>query len=461
MRQAEFPPRGSGIAGRLESPPAEQWITPNALGPALDWKPGMLLLGKWNGRLIGIADDRHVMTMAGARNGKTTSALIPNLVRYPGSAVVLDPKGELYLNTAEARAALGQQVFALDPFGVTGVRSARHNPFTEILKARTEHMAADTALFADALIISNDKDPHWTESAKNWIKGLALHLLSGTLLGGPVPTIRQLRQLMHCTPAEMDDLYAAMADSDAFDGIVSNLGSAFMGKREAGGRELASIVSTAHEQTAPLDDLYAVTDESDFDLGDLSKGGMTIYLILPGMRMGTHARWLRLVVQQALAAVERNPVPRGRLPVWFVLEEFPALGYMRTIESAAGLMAGYGVKLWTVLQDLSQLKTHYPKSWETFLGNAGVLQAFGNIDLTTTEYLSKLLGHTQVMERQVVRVNGSAMSSGDTGIREHPRAVNLLDPNEITRHFARETGRQLVLIPGLSPLHLERLDPND
>ena len=36
---------------------------------------------------------------------------------------------------------------------------------------------------------------------------------------------------------------------------------------------------------------------------------------LPGMRIGTHYRWLRLVIQQALNAVERKPVPRGKWPV--------------------------------------------------------------------------------------------------------------------------------------------------
>jgi type IV secretion system protein VirD4 len=144
--------------------------------------------------------------------------------------------------------------------------------------------------------------------------------------------------------------------------------------------------------------------------------------------------------------------------VWFVLEEFPSLGHMRSIETAAGLMAGFGVKLWTVLQDLTQLKTHYAKSWETFLGNAGVLQAFGNVDMTTSEYLSQRLGTTQVIERQEVRVTSSAMAHGDTGVRENLRSVRLLDPNEVTHWFARETGLQLILVPNIPPVYLQRLE---
>lgn len=453
--ETEFPPRGSGIAGRRETAPSIAWGHPWQLGPGWEWTPGKILVGQWQGRLLGRDDDRHAVTVAGSRAGKSSTVLIPNLLRYPGSALVLDPKGELARATAALRIRMGQTVHILDPFGETGAPSASHNPFDELGQGKKEHVAADAAQLADSLIISNNKDPHWTDSAKNLVRGLTLHLLSTT---ADIPSIREVRRRLNGTPTELDTLFTAMTGSSAFDGVVANIGASFLGKLEAGGRELQGILSTAQEQTAPLDDIVRITERSDFRLRELSSGRMTIYLVLPGMRMGTHYRWLRLVIQQALAAMERSPVPRGELPVWFVLEEFPSLGHMRSIETAAGLMAGFGVKLWSVLQDLTQLQTHYPKSWETFLGNAGVIQAFGNADVTTTEHLAKLLGSTQVIERQAVRLSGQAMSSGDPGVREHLRSVRLLDPNEITQFFSRESNRQLVLVPGRPPVYMERLN---
>jgi type IV secretion system protein VirD4 len=396
-RETEFPPRGSGIAGRHEIGASTRWGHPWELGASWDWSSGKLLLGHWQGRLLGRDDDRHAVTVAGNRAGKSSTVLIPNLLRYPGSALVLDPKGELARATAAHRIRMGQTVHILDPFGETGAPSASHNPFDELGQGRPEHVAADAAQLADALIISNNKDPHWTDSAKNLLRGIALHLLSTT---ANMASIREVRRRLNGTPAELDSLFSEMVGSSAYDGIVANIGASFLGKLEAGGRELQGILSTAQEQTAPLDDIVRITERSDFRLRELSTSRMTIYLVLPGMRMGTHYRWLRLVIQQALAAMERSPVPRGQPPVWFILEEFPSLGHMRSIETAAGLMAGFGVKLWSVLQDLTQLQTHYPKSWETFLGNAGVIQAFGNADVTTTEHLAKLLGSTQVIERQ-------------------------------------------------------------
>lgn len=454
MTALEFPPRGSGIEDRPESPPSQMWAHPTQLGASWDWTPGKLLLGQWEGRVLGRKDDRHVVTVAGSRAGKSSTVLIPNLRRYPGSVVVLDPKGELARATGAQRARLGQRVYVLDPFGETGVPSASHNPFSEVGMGKREHIAADVAQLADALIVGNAKDPHWTDSAKNLIKAIALYQLERDPASA---TLRQIRRALNATPAEFEKMFTAMVSSSAFDGVLANLGTALLGKQLAGGRELQGILSTAQEQTAPLDDVVGITERSDFRLTDLGAGATTIYLVLPGMRMGTHYRWLRLVVQQALNAMERSPAPRDALPVWFVLEEFPALGHMRSIEAAAGLMAGFGVKLWSVLQDLTQLKTHYPHSWETFLGNAGIIQAFGNADVTTTEHLSKMLGMTQVIERQEIRVSGGSMAQGDIGRRENLRGVRLLDAYEITQWFSRESGMQLVLMPGRPPIYMQRL----
>jgi len=426
------------------------------LGPDWTWTSGGVLLGAWDGRLLGRHDDRHVVTIAGSRAGKSSSALIPNLRRYPGSMIVLDPKGELARACAGYRRALGQRVYVLDPFGELTADSASYNPFSELGLGQPRHIAADAAQAVDALIINNQRDPHWTDSGKNLARGLLLN----TMASNPrAPSLRELRRQLSSTPAEFDAIFRQMTESSAFDGIVANIGASYLGKQESGGRELQSILSTVQEQTAPFDDLFHVTDRSDFRLADLNSGKMTIFLVLPGMRMGTHFRWLRLMIQQALAILERAPVKPGALPVWFVLEEFPSLGHMRSIETAAGLMAGFGVKLWSVLQDLTQLKTHYPKSWETFLGNAGVIQAFGNFDLTTTEHLSKMLGQTQVVEIQSVRVTGAQMGQGDSGRREHIRHVRLLEAYEITQSFARETFRQLVIVPGSKPVYMNRLPP--
>src|SRR5690606_10408552 len=128
LHAGDFPPRGSGIPGRHETAPSTRWGHPWELSPNWDWQPGRVLLGRGQGRLIGIDDDRHVVTVAGSRAGKSSSVLVPNLLSYPGSVIVLDPKGELAAATAKERERINDKVYVLDPFGETGIPTSAHNP---------------------------------------------------------------------------------------------------------------------------------------------------------------------------------------------------------------------------------------------------------------------------------------------------------------------------------------------
>jgi type IV secretion system protein VirD4 len=113
-----------------------RWLVPNEMAGD-NWEHnGGVLLGTRQGRTIGWKDDRHLLTIAGSRAGKGVSLIIPNLIFYEGSAVVVDPKGENAARTARQRGkgplaggtGLGQDVYVLDPFGESGLPSDAFNP---------------------------------------------------------------------------------------------------------------------------------------------------------------------------------------------------------------------------------------------------------------------------------------------------------------------------------------------
>jgi type IV secretion system protein VirD4 len=131
---------------------------------------------------------------------------------------------------------------------------------------------------------------------------------------------------------------------------------------------------------------------------------------------------------------------------------------MQQIENAAGQIAGFGVKLWPVLQDLGQLQALYKLRWETFLGNAGLLQFFGNTDLGTLEWLSKRCGSTTIRvatDRPKTSAEGGRGLPGESWANQ---TVKLLEVNEAASLFGRNDPqlRQLVLWGGLPPLVLQR-----
>jgi type IV secretion system protein VirD4 len=78
-----------GIDGLVQNGTAEVGSAESVFYSAAAW------FDSAGSRFIGHLDDRPQITIAGARAGKTSTVLEPNLYVYPGSMLVLDPKGEL------------------------------------------------------------------------------------------------------------------------------------------------------------------------------------------------------------------------------------------------------------------------------------------------------------------------------------------------------------------------------
>jgi type IV secretion system protein VirD4 len=466
-------PRGADvIRSTIDRKESARWARPAEIAP-LTYKPNDVLVGKFAGRLIGVSDDKPMVTVASARSGKTATVLKPALYTYPGSMLVLDPKGELAHDTAAHRQnVLGQATYILDPFGCSGFSATPFNPLAE-LDVTSATLVDDVDAVAQALILdeAGADGSHWTNSAQALVRGLILHTLRQKPEDRTLSTMRELLMLTYpplieatkafaqsgkvdAVEATQNALFMEMAkDATLFGGALAGAGTSFLRKNP---RERSSIISTAETQTRFLDSepLQASLRASTFKLGELAERPMTIYLCLPSGQMEKHARWLRLIVRIALLALERRGTyPRGKPPIIFLCEEFATLGHLSIMEQAAAYFPGFGVKLWVVLQDLGQLQRHYKASWQTFLGNAGTLQFFGNGDKLTLDYISDRLGSLSFVRGQF----GAVGSGSDGGSRDFIDKERLLYPHETAEAFARGVGSQLLMVSGLPPMAIERL----
>lgn len=412
------------------------------------------------GTLIGAPDDRHIVTVAGSRSGKGRSAILPNLITYPGSILAIDPKGDLASFTADWRAEMsGHKVFVLDPFGTAKDLAGRHaggfNPLS-ILTDDSLTLIEDAGLISDALVPSraDDKDPHWDESAKQFLEGVILHVATYYKHVGQRNLVTVYALLMGSSA----DLKDEMELNPGAGAAVQTLATQFF---ERSDNERNSVLSTLrrHIRFLGYTQMRRVLTDHSFDLRDLKRSTVTVYLSLPALRMGTCARWLRLFVNLALAGLEQERI-KPRYPVLMCLDEFAALGNLKTVEDAAGQIAGLGCKLWPILQDLSQLRSLYSERWETFMGNAGVLQFFGNSDLSTLEWISKRLGTTgiQTTSRNDPGYHAKA-KQGLTGQTFGQSIHELMTLEEVSRFFGRDDPllRQLIIRPSNFPMVLQRV----
>ena len=334
-----------GVASRYlkqQNVPQARWQVPGNMlkSAALSYDPNnpgkKILVGALDKKLIGIEDNRHILTVAGSRSGKSVT-LIGNLLFYRGSILATDPKAELANITAERRAALGQKVYVLDPFNYASDRLAKfrsgYNPLS-VLKPGSPTIIEDASLIADALVVQAQSggDPHWDESAKNFIEGLILQVATDPNYEGKrnLVTVRDLiKTVMLPLPEdpeeegqetneeppcaleiEMLENAVRLDKDEATQDLANTIEGAARDFYEKSDRERDSVLSTARRHTKFLDytAMRKTLSQHDFDLADLKrdKKGVSIYLCFPATRMEICNRWLRLFINQLLDAMERE-----------------------------------------------------------------------------------------------------------------------------------------------------------
>lgn len=339
--------------------------------------------------------EKHVLIVAGTRGGKGRDLIIPNLWIYKGSVFVLDPKGENAQRTHEKRREFGQ-VLALDPFGVSGLPSARFNPLRYLAG---DSMITDAQTFADALIVGDD---YFSNSARQLLTGLILHVVAEPALtvtgyGGPVGrdviTVRRL--LMRDLPKTLESMKNSTAELVAVREIIADIGEWGL---STAAEEWSGIKNSAIEQTKWLNapEFRAVLEEGDgenqIDFSAYLSGVMSVYVCLPAPYFATFNRWLRLVVAAALDAMTKRLAPPP-LPVRFVLDEVAQLGNLAKIESALTLSAGYGVQLWGIWQHLKDIERCYPSSGVGgWVSSSGLRLVFSVQDNETIRYFAAATG---------------------------------------------------------------------
>ncbi len=431
-----------------------RWASRSDLRRAQLFSNTGLILGRCHGfftaPILRLSTQKHLLTIAPSRAGKGVSTIIPNLLTYPGSVFVIDPKGENAIASASRRRAMGQMVHVLDPWHITGFPPAAFNPL-DLLDPENPDIAEDAALIADALVPtkgSTASENFWEEEAKSLIAGLVLYIVTSEF--SEERSLTYLRRLLTLDTVEFESLLDIMADSDAAGGLVARCANRIRQKPE---RERASVLSSAQAHTHFLDSprMASVLGNSDFAPVDLKARPTSIYLVLPSNRLTTYSRWLRLVLNLTLAALADSPKPACQ-PILFILDEFAALGRLEIIETAMGLMAGYGVQLWPILQDLSQLKDLYPQRWASFIANAGAIQAFGINDPATADMLSKMLGTRSATVRNISEGRSAGGTTGGTSYNAISRP--LLYPAEIRQLPKHE---QLLLLDSLPPVRANRI----
>lgn len=318
----------------------------------------------------------HLLTVAPTGAGKGTGCIIPTLLRYRGPVVVVDPKGENYAVTARRRRELGQEVILLDPFGITGSEQRhRFNPL-DLADPASERFVEDAATLATLIAgtPSNSDASHtfWAYMGKAMLTAAIIDVM--TMEDSEHANLPAVRELVN-SPLEALKERAGRWRTSGHPELRRLAGLLVNPADETLGGYWALAISQVDFLKG--DQMYEHLSASDLDLNKVYEGApLSIYLALPPDKLESHAGLLRLWIGTIISAITRRRSQPGPTTLLLV-DEAAQLGNLPQLRQAITLLRGYGVRIWTFWQDLSQLRNLYPLDWETILNNSRVQQYFG------------------------------------------------------------------------------------
>ncbi|MBS1994670.1 MAG: type IV secretory system conjugative DNA transfer family protein [Cyanobacteria bacterium SZAS LIN-2] len=416
-----------------------------------------LILGKLGHRYLMLPGQQGVLVAAPPRTGKGVGIVIPNLLHFPGSVVCVDIKKENWTVTAGYRASCGQPVFLLDFFAENG-RTARWNPLDAVQENPLRQVDGLQRIASILWPEVPGADPFWSAAAQTMFLGIALYVFETPGLPRTIGEI--LRQGMvtgeegfgaHWRRVIEERRESEHPLSEACIKAISDLVD-LAGTTASGIRK--TFTSRLDLWLNPI--LDAATSSSDFNLRDLRRNPISIYVGVNPADIGRLRRVLNLFFEQAIGEQTRELPehnPELRYQVLMMLDEFTALGRLPVMGNSLGYLPGYNVRVVIVIQVLSQLAEVYGvNAAATFLKTLAVRILFAPKEYEDAEAISKELGTRTIKVKS--RSHPAFGSGKGPSTSESERARPLMLPQEVK---ALGEDREIVFYENLAPIRARKI----
>ena len=415
-----------------------------------------IVIGKYKGKLLRFDGQQFVALGAPTRSGKGVGIVIPNLLEWQESAVVQDIKQECFDNTSKYRQdKLQNKVYLFNPFSR---QTHRYNPLTYIDMSDKEHCDSQLMDLANILY------PLDGDSTSKFFNGLAQNLFIGlcylwrdlqlTDIGNGFQksfnvdvgefnfyNILQLSKGFSLKNEEQtlrgfDDTYKFLIYCEVLDeATIRRLETYFNISSDA---TKSGVMSSFNAPLVPFESetLRLSTETSDFDLRDLRKKKMTIYIGITPDQLA-NAGFILNIFWSQLILLNTKELPQSNKDLKYtclmVMDEFTAPGRIPIYQSAISFMAGYRLRSLMIYQSNSQLETQPPLGYgqegaKTLLTNHACQIFYAPREQEDAEDISRILGNT-TFKTSSRSINSGGSGGGSRSISEASRALIL--PQEL------------------------------
>lgn len=452
------------VAGRMvlvwRTPPVAEVGTGNWGGPVeleeakLVGREGVVV-GRHRpgeGGLLAYDGPEHHLVVGATRAGKGVGHVIPTLLTWRHSAIVYDPKGELWTTTAGFRSRFGHAL----RFAPTRPDTCRFNPLLEI---RQEAAVRDAQNLANILVDpGGEKDSLsvWDQQSAQFLVAAILHVLYTE------PEERKhmgrVRELVMDMEVSNDLMQRTchVCDADGEPIPHPEIERCARSMAEQGERFRSSVKGTLEGYLILWADPAVVeaTATSDFAASDLMCAGhpVTLYLEPPP----SDADRLRPLVRAMLYQFSRTLMEnleadnRGRKKnhrLLLLLDEFPTLGKLAFMSDNLRQMSGYGIKAHLIVQSFSDIAAAYGQH-NTIIDNCYVVVAFAAADTASAKRISDMVGTVTELRSSFSKRRAAPFAWNSRTESRGEQVRPLLTPAEV-RELPED--RQLVLLNGRVP----------
>jgi type IV secretion system protein VirD4 len=344
-----------------------------------------------------------LITIGGPGSGKSQCQVIPNLLRYKGSAIVLDVKGELWDATAGYRATRYGPVYRFAPTDPSG-HTHRYNPFDFI--ATDAATAADQATVLTYQVVVDDpnlKEPYWENRGRDLMWAYAMMIAIKAPPGKR--TMKGLAELMS-EPFDDDPDSTIQLFLDSMKRVAARTGifdleaaaNAIRAGIKAGGTRLESVMDTGRRYLSVF--TRSPTIEKTVSTSDWrpehfrTRPGTTLYICVPPAELKAYAPIIRIMLIQHARILMKRQAAQGELPITFFLDEMPQLGNFESILELQDVGRGSGLRLWMFAQYIAQLESAFGNKYRGVV-EACRARSFLQPDMQLVQLIQPGLGMTR------------------------------------------------------------------
>lgn len=359
-----------------------------------------LCLGKYNNNMVGVSHDKewHAISLGGSGTGKTTSNIIPTLLHFKGSAIVLDIKGELYKATAHKRSQYGQ-IVVINP---TKEDTWRYNPLAAC--DNTPDGIIECEEFGRNIV----PEPPGGAGQNQWVIDTTRALISafvyeaavqGEYMSDFVDTILGANVVFDAE-GEVVPHHEVLAQRIIHgDDSMRRFGGGYVSENERTRGYYISSASNSLRTFATDEGIRRCTtplDGKTFNF-DMLEEGCTVYLQIPESKLKQSSDLWRIIFMQLLRHLQQRGEYRDR-HILVCLDEFPQLGRISDLPEMLATLRSRNVHVLLAGQSIADIDEKYGAvTRRRIIDNCNFISIFGATDPEGQKYFSDMIGQETII----------------------------------------------------------------